>query len=43
MDPQNTKEIKLFGVDYNTFSKSYICYGLNEASLMYRVQLLKVY
>ena len=34
--------IRLFGIDYKTYAQSFLCYGLNEANMMYRVYLLKV-
>jgi Golgi nucleoside diphosphatase len=39
---QNSKKIKLFGTEYNTYTQSFLCFGLNEANLMYRAALLKV-
>ncbi|CAF0993809.1 unnamed protein product [Brachionus calyciflorus] len=36
-----TQEVKLFGVNYTTYSQSFLCYGIDQANLVYRKNLLK--
>lgn len=41
LDPRRSKEVELFGKTYRTYSQSFLCYGLNEAHLMYFAQTVK--
>lgn len=41
-DSRITKEITLFGKKYRIFSQSILCYGLDQALLMYHAHELKV-
>lgn len=41
VDAQRSMEVELFGRKYRTYSQSFLCYGLNEAHLMYYAQTVK--
>ena len=44
-EPKNASEsentIKLFGLNYTLYSQSFLCYGTDQANLVYRTNLLK--
>jgi hypothetical protein len=41
-DTNSTRNIRIFDTIYSTYSQSFLCYGMNEATLMYQTDLIKV-
>ena len=42
-DSDSLDNVKIYGINYNLFSSSYLCWGANQITLIYQTYLLIVY
>ncbi len=40
-NPEYSETVRLFGHDYQTYSESFLCYGTDQANLIYRANMAK--
>ncbi len=40
-NPEYSETVRLFGNEYKTYSESFLCYGMEQANLIYRANMAK--